>query len=637
MARLGEAYVRVRADLKDFDADLDKALKRSTDKFEKALSSTFGRRVGRDVGAGFGAGFDNESEKITKDFVAKFERSVGEGGLAGGRRASRDFGIGFGNPFAVLGGLVTDGFSAVPPQLKAVIGGALTAAIIPVGAALAGALTTGISVGVAGLGALLAFQFEEVEAAGTQLFASLRETFVESAEAFVAPLITAFSRIDEFFTTLSPTLESIFGNASQFIEPLTTGFLGFIEEVATGLDTLLADSDGLVDALAESMITLGTAIRKSLEILSDLGPEGEQALKDLLFTLSALIVGTAAFLRLTVQLYDSFRRAAQSTTFLGVAMKILIPPLALAGVYFNSIDETGKKASSRMREIEGVTEKYIITQTGTVKLTKEQTKALESQADAFKAVSEAELNILNSTLDYQESLLDLQDALKENGNTTATNTRKGIDNVRQLEQAFTASQDRILAQYERGRITQEQAIELYRQQTEEIYGVARAGGIATTEIDRIFGTYNSLFALPPLSDKLFGGFIEAAGTAIAFVQELANRINDLNSVGTSSTTSASITIPRGQQRYANGGIVDTEQIALIGEGNRREVVLPLTNPRRTRELAQESGLMNVLGGDGASTVIVMIGNEQLDSRMYRVANRNSRDQARMMTQGPRLN
>lgn len=638
MARLGEAYVAVRADLKGFDADLDKSLKASTDKFEKALSKTFGQRVGRDVGAGFSAGFDNESEKITKEFVEKFQRSVGEGGLAGGRRASRDFGVGFGNPFAVLGGLLTDGFSAIPPQLKAVIGGAFTASIVPVGAALAGALATGISVGVAGLGTLLAFQFEEVEEAGTQLFASLRVTAVKAAESFVAPLIDAFSRIDQFFTLLSPTLESIFGNASQFIEPLTTGFLGFIEEVATGLDVLLANSDGLVNALSESMITFGKAVGISLKILADLGPEGEQALKDLIFVFGALIVGSAALLRLTVQIYDAFRDLAQGTSALANTLKFLSPLLAAAGVFFNAIDETGAKASSRMRELDGITEKYIVTETGTIKLTKQQTKELEDQAKAFDEVSKAELNIINTTLNYQESLLDLKDALKENGNTTATNTRKGIDNVRALEEAFTASQERIRGQYERGAITQLQAIELYRQQTEEIYRVAQQGGVAGVELDRLFGKYNSLFTLPPLSDKLFGGFIEAAQTAITFVQELADRIVNFPSIGEpASVPSTSRSGPGGFQQYADGGIIDQAQFAILGEGNRREVVLPLTNPSRTRQLAQQSGLMNVLGGDGASTVIVYVGNEQLDSRMYRVASRNSRDQARMMTQAPRMN
>lgn len=634
MARLGEAYVRVRADLKDFDADLDKSLKASADRFEKALNDALGRRLGKNFTTGFTTEFKNESEKATKDFLDMFERSVGEGGLAGGRRARRDFGIGFGNPFAVLGGLLTDGFSAIPPQLKAAIGAGFTAAIIPVGAALGTAIATGVSVGVVGLGTLLAFQFEEVETAGKQLFNSLRATAVQSAEAFVGPLIAAFSRIDEFFSLLAPTLENIFGKASQFIEPLTTGFLGFIAEVTSGLDILVEGSDGLIDAFSESMIVLGRAINQTLRVLADLGPEGEQSLKDLIFTFSVLVVGSAALLRTTVQIYDAFRRLAQGTGFLVQSLKILAPILTVAGIYFDAIDRTAAKASSRMRELSGITEKYIVTESGTIKLTKEQTKALESQAEAFEAVSKAELNIINSTLDYQESLLDLADTLKENGRTTATNTRRGIDNVRALEAAFTASQERVRSQYERGAITQLQAIELYRQQTAEIYRVAQQGGIAGTELDRLFGKYNSLFALPPLSDKLFGGFIEAAGTAITFVNELANRIANLpTGIGSPAVAPTS---SRGFQQYAHGGIITTPQLALVGEGGNREVVLPLTNPRRTRELAQQSGLMNVLGGDGASTVVVYVGNEQLDSRMYRVANRNSRSQARMMSQGPRM-
>jgi hypothetical protein len=631
MARLGEAYVRVRADLKDYDADLDKGLKSSTDKFEKTLNDALGRRVGRRFSAGFFAEFRAELDKSNKAFVENFERSAGEGGLAGGRRASRDFTAGFGNPFAILGGLLTDGFSAIPPQLKAVIGGAAAAAAIPLGAALAAALATGISVGVAGLGALLAFQFE---AAAKELFSSLRTTAVESAEAFVAPLITAFSRIDEFFGLLAPTLEEIFGNAAQFVEPLTTGFLGFIDEVLSGLNVLIANSDGLVDALSEGMITFGRAVNQSLRILADLGPEGEQALKDLIFTLSALLVGSVAFLRVAVQIYDAFRRAALAGGFFATTMRILIPPLALARVYFQEIDRGAAGVGRRIAELDGITEKYIVPETGAIRLTKAQTKALEEQAQAFEDVSNAELAVINSNLNYQESLLDLADALRENGNTTATNTRAGIANVRALEEAFVNSQQRILDQYRRGEISQLQAIELYRQQTEEIYRVAQQGGIAGTELDRLFGKYNSLFALPPLSDKLFGGFIEAAQTAITYVGELANRIASLPGI---RVPSSSPSIPRGQQQYANGGIVDRQQIALIGEGNRREVVLPLTNPARTRELAAQSGLMNILGGDGASTVIVYVGNEQLDARMYRVANRNSRNQARMMSQGPRMN
>lgn len=47
--------------------------------------------------------------------------------------------------------------------------------------------------------------------------------------------------------------------------------------------------------------------------------------------------------------------------------------------------------------------------------------------------------------------------------------------------------------------------------------------------------------------------------------------------------------------FAHGGIVTSPTFSLLGEGNRREVVLPLTNPARTRELAAVSGLYDTLG------------------------------------------
>ena len=40
--------------------------------------------------------------------------------------------------------------------------------------------------------------------------------------------------------------------------------------------------------------------------------------------------------------------------------------------------------------------------------------------------------------------------------------------------------------------------------------------------------------------------------------------------------------------YANGGLVDEEQKALIGENNQPELILPLTNPYRTEELIEEA-------------------------------------------------
>jgi len=55
---------------------------------------------------------------------------------------------------------------------------------------------------------------------------------------------------------------------------------------------------------------------------------------------------------------------------------------------------------------------------------------------------------------------------------------------------------------------------------------------------------------------------------------------------------------------AEGDIIRQPTIALMGEQNRPEVVIPLTNPQRARQLANESGLSGQLYGQQMVTVVV---------------------------------
>lgn len=60
--------------------------------------------------------------------------------------------------------------------------------------------------------------------------------------------------------------------------------------------------------------------------------------------------------------------------------------------------------------------------------------------------------------------------------------------------------------------------------------------------------------------------------------------------------------------FARGGIIDEPTVGVMGEGGRREVVLPLTDPSRSAQLARESGLMDVLraGGMGGGAPVINI-------------------------------
>ena len=50
--------------------------------------------------------------------------------------------------------------------------------------------------------------------------------------------------------------------------------------------------------------------------------------------------------------------------------------------------------------------------------------------------------------------------------------------------------------------------------------------------------------------------------------------------------------------FAEGGVVDSPVLAMLGEGGKREVVIPLTRPQRARQLADESGLTDILARAG---------------------------------------
>jgi hypothetical protein len=89
--------------------------------------------------------------------------------------------------------------------------------------------------------------------------------------------------------------------------------------------------------------------------------------------------------------------------------------------------------------------------------------------------------------------------------------------------------------------------------------------------------------------------------------------------------------------FAVGGVVTRPTIAQVGEKG-AEAIVPLTNPKRAREVMEEAGLVSIAAGMGSSdgmTVVVYLGTEQitdiLDSRVEKGLQRT----ARSITRGDR--
>lgn len=56
-------------------------------------------------------------------------------------------------------------------------------------------------------------------------------------------------------------------------------------------------------------------------------------------------------------------------------------------------------------------------------------------------------------------------------------------------------------------------------------------------------------------------------------------------------------------QLAKGGIIDSPTLAILGEKGKREVVIPLTDPSRAQQLAQQSGLTQVLARGGGQPIV----------------------------------
>lgn len=88
--------------------------------------------------------------------------------------------------------------------------------------------------------------------------------------------------------------------------------------------------------------------------------------------------------------------------------------------------------------------------------------------------------------------------------------------------------------------------------------------------------------------------------------------------------------------FADGAVVNRPTFAMVGEAG-PEVVVPLNNPGRARDLMEQSGLMNLAGGAGGgdTQVIVYLGTEQITDILDQRVVKGFKAQGKRLTQGVR--
>lgn len=654
MAKLGEAYVRIRADLEPFAKDLDKGLKVITDKFERSLNRRFGQAIGKDMGSGLRDGLRESSTGLNAELDKGL--SVPANNRRRGRRAGRDFGDGYGE--GIIGtvkrfsGLfitaLEDGFSSLPPQVKGVIGAALVAAIVPAGAFLSAAVSTSLIAGTVGIGVALASQFTEVENEWASFVTRLRERALEEAKPFAGETIASLDLFDQKLDELDPKLKNLFSNASRYVEPFARGVAGAVDGVVTGLDRGLASSDFVqISATIENGLSaIGEQVGETFELLLS-NPDISVALDDLLQVTEDLIYVGGEFLNWTTSAWADLRDIAGVVG--DVTSGFTDFARVLAGITqgadadgFSELDSAwqdflshfggGNELRLGAERINKAQREWNNTTSATIKLTEEQEKALKELNKQIAAELRLTNDVIGTQIDYQAAIDQTTADLKENGRTLDLRNEKGRENAENVQREINTLREQVKAGLESGKLTEQQAQTFYDKEIARIRNRFKGNKELLAQFDELFGKLTTLSGLPPVPNKV-GPLAAALGPLLTALGQVQARLNSIRQTSLPSYSNKSGVGP-GQQKYADGGFITEPTNAIMGENYREEVVLPLTNTRRSMQLLSQSPLAGLLGG--GTNVAVYIGNEQLAARQYKVAQGVNRQAARTLAQTPRM-
>lgn len=610
---LGEAFVNVRADLRPFAKDLEKGL--------KVILAAAEKKIAADAATG-------------RQLQAKLTKSVGDG-VSDGLEQGFDRGMKRGSKkalttgqrfFAALADFADDGLSAIPAKVKAGIVLGILAASTVVAPLLGGAITAAIGIGLGGafvgVGVLLANQLKPVNDAFKSVGMELKMLLIDAARSFEKPTIDALVAVRQAMVDSGAEIEGVFEKASLLVVPLTKALTGFVQKLLPGIDKAIRRSLPLFETLAKDLPGLGADLSKFFDIISSGTPEAIVAFRDMLNVFGAIIIAQGQMIRGLTELYFWLRLAA-TVNFgdLEGGLRLLAEREAAAQV------GAGKLADS---------------QTGVASALSDTATEAQAAALAITDLLNAQFASLNATISYEQAIDDLAESIKEGNREFRVTEENGRKNLQLVEQAILgAAKQRdaeILKAAETGRSV-ESINAAYLKQIEGIEKVIGANARQDGSLKNIIDTAKQV-------PKDVSVKVQATGTASTISNIDRVRIALEKLLGLSRATirargdAAGFGLSSTVAPYANGGIVDSPTLGLIGEAGYKEAVIPdpAVMPKRAMELSNRFGLTQMIAdslGAGQTIVNVFIGSQRLEEIAdYRIALNNT-TQSQSLKYGPR--
>lgn len=248
--------------------------------------------------------------------------------------------------------------------------------------------------------------------------------------------------------------------------------------------------------------------------------------------------------------------------------------------------------------------------------TQDVTKKTAAYTAALDSLINANVTFMGGMVGEEQALADLGSKLTKGKDAINIHTQAGRDNETELGKVAAA-----LSQASSETYKHTGSVDAAKQVL--IDGAARLDAIATAahltkdQVAQVRAEYGltpaAIASVNPAVDASAGAFgnlannIGSAGANLA--QFVANAKQDLGNIakiapainstaaginaGAAATLSGTYKPPGGSHAHAAGGIIDKHEFAELGEGNRREVVLPVTDAARSRQLIAQAGIENL--------------------------------------------
>ncbi len=378
------------------------------------------------------------------------------------------------------------------------------------GGVFALALGSAVGAGLAtiGEGALLLRENPAVVNAATSLGATAADSFGKAAEPMAGSIVTALSTVEDSVRELQPQFQQVFSTSAKFIQPLTNGLMGLIENVLPGFTNMLRQSQPIFDQLEESLPEIGTSLGNVFEAVGSVAPSIASQLGVLLDVTSLTLDVVAELIRIfgpgagaillfvgALKLVGPIISGITAVTRLMNATMLATPWGLLAagalglgyalGSLIDELTESEEKAGT-------ASGKFTLLDTVLANVRTETVRGFASMIQYNTAVESIIANVQRATrasIGWEESLDQVTESVKRNGRTLDINTEKGRANATALLNSADAAVAVREANIKSG-MSAEQANKKYQEQISRLYGIAKNAGFAESELTKLIGQYD---------------------------------------------------------------------------------------------------------------------------------------------------